>query len=641
MKRAPLLLTIFVAGLFAAALAQVPPGTRMRHASMPSYRHTAAGNKLDFVIAGSSVSNIAAQTLMVDDFVLTSFKNGDQKQTNVIAEAPHCRVDVANNVASSAGPVRIFTATTNLYVEGVGFVFTQSNHFLIISNEVKTRVVKSLLKSSMLSGGRSNAPATNAGVIYISADRGVFNMDSNVVDYAGGVHMIDPQLDLKSEYLTIRFATNGTVQSVLAQQNVILTTTNNGVATGEWGLYWVTNGNEMMRLTNNAAWQNGDQTAKAEEFDYDSTRHFLTARGKVKVRWPNQALTPAERANRYSVKTTVGTNGFRELIADYAELQFPPTNGPVQSMHAQGNVIIINDEDQSKAMAERADYQRAADRVDLTGSPVWWTTNIEVKADVLTAKLGDKVYYAERNARFKTRTGGGASKRPGRAARPDNDQWLHIASDNIEYRTNLAIFTASVHAQLTVSNAVRDTLDCDLLTMDLTSNQVSAAYAVGHVYGETAPNKEGVVKSISCQKMVAYRSVATGLLKKVDAYTNVVLVQKGTGSNAPCNTLKADFVTAKFSATTNQIERADADSNVVFDQQKGPQTTHATAEHGIYTTVGTNDQVKLTGEPLANNGSYLITGSDYMLWNPKSNLIRAFGRYTIVPMKKEASPKSL
>ena len=52
----------------------------------------------------------------------------------------------------------------------------------------------------------------------------------------------------------------------------------------------------------------------------------------------------------------VGTGGFRYLFADYATLHFPPTNGPVQSMRARGNVIIVNQADESRATAEQADY---------------------------------------------------------------------------------------------------------------------------------------------------------------------------------------------------------------------------------------------------------------------------------------------
>ena len=87
----------------------------------------------------------------------------------------------------------------------------------------------------------------------------MFDLNSNVVDYAGNVHVIDPQLDMTCDFLTVRFTTNGAVENILARQNVVLTTTNNGRATGDVGYYYITNGNEMMQLSTNAVWRNGDR----------------------------------------------------------------------------------------------------------------------------------------------------------------------------------------------------------------------------------------------------------------------------------------------------------------------------------------------------------------------------------------------
>ena len=637
MKSASLLFAFLAGGIFLAALAQVPEGTRLRRSTMPSYRHTAEGNKLDFVITGSTVSNVGPQTLLVSQFELTSFRNGDPRQTNIIAQAPRCQVDVSNNVASDPGPLQIFTPTTNLFVQGVGFVFTQSNHFLIISNDVKTRVVKSLLKSSVLAASRSNATA-QAEHVFISADHGEFNFDSNVVDYAGNVHMVDPQLDLTSDLLTIRFSTNGAVESILARQNVVLTTTNNGRATGATGYYYVTNGNEMMRLTTDASWRNGDEEAKANEFEYDSTRHFLTLINHVRVRWPNAAPGPAGGGTNPG-PPQAGTNGFRELFADFATLQFPPTNGPVEAMHARGNVLILNQADQSSATAEVADYRRTTDRVELTGNPVWWNTNMEVKADTLSADLGAKIYHARTGARFKMRTGGGATNQSTGAPGHSSNQWLFIASAAIEYQTNLAVFYRNVETRLVENDRLQDTLNCDLLTLHLTNNKVESAVAVGEVHGETAPDKAGVVKTIACGQLNAYLSPVTGFMKNVDAITNVVIEEKGSGPGAASNKLSAETVTAQFSAVTNQIERAVAERNVVLDQIKAGKTTHATSSHGVYTT--SNDQVLLTGTPLARSDDYLITGSDFMIWKPKTNNFGAFGQYKIVPIKLAAGLKPL
>ncbi len=588
---------------------------------------------LDCVVNGTSVSNLDADTALVADFALTNFHNGDAKQIALIAEAPQCEVELANGVLHDPGPLKIYTPTTNLYVQGVGFYFVQSNHFLRLSNQVESRVLKSLVKSSGLAGLATNKPAVPGQMVKIFAHEGEFNFDSNVVDYAGEVHLIDPQLDMTCDYLTIRFATNGAVESMLARHNVVLTTTNNGRATGAVGFYYVTNGVEMMRLTTNAIWRNGDEEAHAFEFNYDSTHHFLTGT-KVKVRWPNPGANSSAHG-RSNAPPQVGANGFRELFADFASMQFPPTNGPVEEMDARGNVLIVNQADTNSAMAEQAVYVRATDTIELTGNPMWWSTNMEVKGDVLSAILGSKTYHAQNNARFKMHVGSN-SAHPAPGGSHSTNQWLYISAVEINYQTNLAVFYQSVDARLVDNNRLRDTLTCTSLRLNLTNNQVESAVAWENVNGATTPDAGGVVKTISCQELDAFNDLKTGRLEHIVARTNVVIVEKGAGRGASTNTLQADTVTAKFSILTNQLQRANAEQHVVFNQFKDGQTTHATSEHGVYLG-GANDEVTLTGEPLAHNDTYIITNADFLVWKRAANVIVASGRYQIIPINRPAA----
>jgi lipopolysaccharide export system protein LptA len=639
MKAASLLLVLLAVGVFSVVMGQVPQGTRLHQTSMPSYRHTAEGNKLDFVITGSSVTNLTAQILLVDEFELTSFRNGDPRQTNIIAQAPECDVKVSSS-AWNDGPLRIFTPTTNLFVKGVGFLFNQTNHVLIISNDVQTRVAKSLLRTSVLAAPRTNSVAEAGQLIKIFAQTGRFDLTSNVVDYAGSVHMIDPQLDMTCDLLTIRLTTNGAVESILARQNVVLTTTNNGRATGATAFYYVTNGDEMVELETDAAWRNGDEQAWANKFTYNSTRHFLTALGHVRVWWPNAETNSAGQAAK-STAPLAGAKGYRKLFADFSTLQFPPTNGPVQRMFARGNVIIVNQADQSSSTSEQAVYERATDRLELTGNPVWWNDEMEIKADTLSAELAGKTYHARANTHFKMRTNTGATNQMAVASGHSTNQWVFISSDDMEYQTNQAIFFRNVETRVVENGLLQDKLDCAMLTLNLTNNQLESAFARDQVHGETAPDASGLFKTIACDRLNAYRSIATGLMKTIDAYTNVVIEEKGASPGAPVNKLTADTVTAQFSAVTNQIERAVAEQNVVLDQVKAGRNTHATADLAVYTVAGTNGQVKLTGSPLAHTDDYVITESDYMIWEPKLNSFQAFGRYKIVPTKPAGGQKPL
>jgi lipopolysaccharide export system protein LptA len=630
MTRKNIVLTALAAGLVWGAVAQVPEGTRLGRPSMPLYRSTSGGGKmLDCVVNGSSVSNLNGQTALVTDFCLTNFRNGDAKRVELIAQAPQCEVDVTTGMLRDAGPLQVFTPTTNLFVQGVGFTFVQSNRFLVLSNQVETRVLKTLLKSSKLAAP-AHGPAAPAQVVKIFADGGQFSFESNRVDYAGNVHLIDPQLDLTCDYLTIHLSSNGGVQNMLARRNVVLTTTNNGRATGAVGFYYVTNGDEFMRLTTNAIWHNGAEEAHAREFTYNSTRHFLTGE-EVKVRWPMLRAG----AGRPGSGPVAATNilGFRELFARFATLQFPPTNGPVEEMIARGNVLMVNQADDDSAMADEAVYERLGDSVVLTGNPVWWNTNMEVKGERLSAEFGAKTYHATSRAHFKMKLRSGVGDNAPGAKKRSTNQWLYISSDEIQYETNLAVFQRAVDARLLVDDHLRDTLRCSLLRLNLSNNQVESAFASGQVRGETAPDAAGVIKTIACEALDAFNSPVTGRIEHIDANTNVVIVEKGTNRGAPYNSLAAETVNAWFSQATNQLEGAVAERHVVFDQRKDGHITHATSDHALYVGGGT-DQVKLTGSPLARNDNYIITNSDYLLWRRTANVIIAAGRYQILPFAR-------
>ncbi len=573
------------------------------------YANTAKGPVLEMIVAaqhGEARKNEELATM----FEITSFHNG---LTNLIAVGPECHILPA--AAWDAGHIELFTPTTNVFVQGEGFFFNESNHFLFLSNNVETRVLRTLLKSPLL-GQQTNATPSSAQPIIITSQRCQFDSGSNRAEYFGNVRIKDPQMDITSDYLFVQLNTNGGIDNILAQQNVVITTTNKGQATGSEARYYVVGTNDVMVLTGDSTWINGDQQARAEQFIYDSTRHTLWASNHVRVRWPN-AMQATSASN------TVASA--RLLFADDATMQMPLTNGPVESLIANGNVIIVNQADQSRSTGDHAHYSRAENRFELTGSPVWWNDRVTIHAQSLVAEVTNQVYHARGNAKFETA--------------PGSNQSLVISSADINYQANLAVFYDDVAVRLSVNGALRDRLDCDLLNVEIFSNEVTTAIAHGRVRGETAPDRLGNVKTISCELLLAHRSLTTLLVTDLAASKNVVLTESGQTTNSPRNKLTAETVTAKFFANTNQIESAVAEGNVVLEQIKLAQTIHATSARADYTAV--NDRVKLSGGPLATTDKFVITDADYLIWQPKTNRFGAFGLYKIVPVPvKPALPSS-
>jgi lipopolysaccharide export system protein LptA len=598
----------------------IPAGVHTRK-SVPylRYRPTPEGPVLETILVAGAWTPTTGQEVVGTPFTMVSFRSG---QTNLIVQAVECHYNMAANSAWDAGHIKLFTPTTNVFVEGDGFFFAQSNQVLFVSNNVETRVLRALLKSPLLGGQRTNAPANADQTVLITSRRCQFDYGSNYAEYFDGVHVIDSQMDLTSDYLFIKLNTNGSIESILARQNVVITTTNKGIATGSTARYYVANGSEMMMLTGDAIWRNGDQEAKAEQFTYDSTRHILWATNHVRVRWPNAAQTAAQRLAGEPPR--LDASGARVMFADDATMQMPPTNGPVESMIANGNVIIVNQADESRSTGDHAVYSRAEDRFELTGAPVWWNDRAKVRGQSLIAELTNQIYHALGQAVFETS--------------PGSNQWLVITSTNIDYRTNLAVFHDDVRVRLLENGALRDSLTTDLLNVELVSNEVATAIARGHVRGETAPDRGGIVKTIVSETLTAHRSPATLLMKDLEATGHVVITQFGETTNAPRNKLTAELVTAWFFATTNQIEKAAAQHDVVLEQTKPSQTIHATADRADYTA--TNDLVKLTGSPLAVTDKYIIRDADYLTWQPKTNKFGAFGWYKIVPAAPKAGQPS-
>jgi lipopolysaccharide export system protein LptA len=555
-------------------------------------------------------------------------------QVQLYVQAPLCYYDMVTHGAwNDEGHIVLFTPTTNVFVQGDGFYFTQSNELLSLFRNVETRVLKAVLKSPLLSGPASNAAPAAPQIMKIFAEAAQFDYPANRVDYQRHVHLIDPQMDMTSAFLTVHFNTNGTLESAVARREVVLTTTNKGQATADRGYYYVTNADEMMELTDHANWKNGDEQAQADYFLYDSNLHFLVGSNHVHVRWPNQA--PGANSPP-GAPPLAGSNGFRRLSSDFITLQMPPTNGPVERMTATGHVLMTNDADHSNSRSEYAVYSRTNDSFELTGHPVWWNDKMEVRGTLLRAELTNQIYHARGNAQFKFNLTAAAATTTNAAPSPRaTNRWLNIFSDDLDYKTNLATFHGHVIAHLLENDVLRETLTSDDLVVTLENSHIVQAVATGDVHGRAEPNLAGVTKTISCAILTAYCWPATNLLKDLRAEPDVALLSFSAGPKGATNRLTASVVTAHFSAVTNQMETAVAERHVVLDQWKGAQTAHVTGDRAFYTAA--IDRAIITGTPYARTQSYIITGADLLIMEPKTNRFQAVGHYTITPVRAKTN----
>jgi lipopolysaccharide export system protein LptA len=607
------------------AVAQGPPETNPPAKVFYTHtRTTPQGRVPDATIAGSSATPLPNKELFLwKDFYLRAYRDGQTNLVQVIAQAPQCTVDYKSGreFVSDPGPLRIFTPDSNLWVQGVGFFCSETNEILIISNQVETRVAESMLRSSLLPGPTGAATERAGMVLHIHSEHAQFNYKSNIVDYAGNVVASDPLMEMHSPFLTIQFSNGQSVQSILAWNGVMITLTNKGTATGQTASYFATNGTELLKLNGDAEWHNGQQEAKASTFTYDPDRHFLIADEQVRVRWPNPVTN-------LSAPVT-----FRELWADHSTLQMSTNGEEVDAMTSEGNVILVNQTDQSRANADKATYDRTNDLFELTGEADWRKDKMEVLGDKLsvTSFSSNPVSHAQGNAQLKIQFG------------QSTNRWLYINADDsvhqtLNAQTNLATFRGNVHARVLQDGQLQDSLTSQVLLVYLdSSNKVETAVARGNVRAETAADAQGVKKTISCGALTAHFSPLTTQLRSVMAEENVVMELSGSSPAAPDDKLTAAIVTAYFSPVTNQVENAVASGDVVFDQTKGAQKIHATGARAVY-DLAPVEQFVLTGRPFAQKDKIQITRAERLIWDMKSGGLNAFGPYHIVSSRNTNPP---
>jgi len=640
------------------------------------YRETTNGKVMDAIFTGMDSTPFAGGGIQLRQFKMTGIRDGQATNVAVIAEAPECRLDWDRRIAGDPGPIQIYTPTTNLFTQGVGFFCAESNQVLFFSNQVETRVLKSMLRSSPLFQSASNASPDAGQIVKILAARGQFAFQAYLMDYADQVRVIDPQYELDAPLLSIQFSSNLTVESMFARTGVTVTMPGKGVATGATAHYFATNQNALLELAGDedsvAQWHNGEQQARAAKFDYDPNRHLLTGRSQVRVRWPNR---PASAAAPLT---------FLELFAGDASLQMSADGSEIEHVTAGGNVILVNQADQSSATAGKADYDRPRDLCVLTEDPVWWNDRMEIRGDTLSVISSNKFYHAQGSARLKLLLSGA----PGAPSGPTN-QWLFVSADDIvsqpvNSQTNLVTFRGNVLARLFDGEQLRDTLTSEVLL----AYQLSASQAPGSpvvllvaredVKAETVPDAAGVKKTISCGVLTARRSPATGLWQTIVAEEDAVLKSFGASGAAVSNRLAAAAITANFSAVTNQIESAVAEGAVVFDQtvpgKNGPgggiesnhltaavvtahfssvtnrvesavaegnvdfvqtapgKSLHATGGRAVY-AAAPEEQIELTGHPWAQTDKLTISDADRLKYFLESGAVDSSGLYQMRPVK--------
>jgi lipopolysaccharide export system protein LptA len=577
-------------------------------------------NQLKTLLSGATAEPRPNNIVEVSQMWLGSFdEHGD---TNLVTTAPQCTVDTRERTATSPGPVQIQTGLGQLSIQGIGFHCRLTNIILFISNSVETIIRRELIQSSDSAVGRlpflETAPPsertqttpTNAP-IRVSSDHFLFHQSSNIAVYSDQVHIEDPRLVLTCHQLIIHFSTNGSLQKIVAEQEVvILDKASQGQASGDRAVYQLTDNSEWVELTGlPARWKEGSREGSGNRFVFEPRQSKVLAPEQSLVRLSGtDFVSPVLIGTPSSQETgrpAPGTNQFVEITSLFMDVHLPSTNQPARTVLASNQVVIVNPADQSQATGQRAFYSEQTGILELTGMARWESGGRLLTGDAFYYERTNQVFRAQPNAYVRLPLSSLGSNalvsqlfQSTTNTTPAATQFLELFSDQFLFRPGQIRFQDRVRGVLWQEDQVIGRLFCGDLTLHLASNQMERIVAQNQVVMEQPPALSSrsnlVEKHLTCEWFAAFLDT-NGHVRQLMAQTNVLIRQteypSSSSTNQPLRTdLRADVVTAWFAEYTNDVDRIVAENNVLIEQVAG----RAKGSRAVYSRA--EDTLVLSGE---------------------------------------------
>ena len=548
-------------------------------------------------------------------------------KTNLIATSPECTFNQAQKIVSSAAKLNVNADNGLLFLEGVGFFCTFTNTALTLSNSVETRIREDIgtqlrtnrTRATPLSGVVDSS-RTNASTNYITilSDRLFFVFASNSVTYFDNVRVHTSQFEMTCQQLDGRRATNGALESIIAQQDVVLFNKADGSsAYGDRALYGVEEGRETVVLSGaRARWQDTLREALARTFSFDLKEQRFRAEGNAYFKVPRVSIGQQSLLTGAPGTRTNAPEGDLEITAEVVTAQLPTTNNPARSLIASNHVVIVSTADKSRATGHEAKYSEATGILELNGKAFWQTGERIISGNSLFADRTNRVFAVTGDAYFRlpaAELGKQSLLSPFLSGHTNSlsnaaPQFLEMWCDNCDYRGDTLTFRGQIRGNFLEGTNAMGALTCGQLFFRFNSNQVENVTAKSNVHIEqfpyTSTNGVTVSKSLDCE-LLNVMLATNGSIQRIIGETNVAALQverSNTNALPIASSLRAQMVVGEFFAHTNRLRELVAIRDVALAH--GTRKGHG--ERAVYNV--TNNTVELTGNPTADFPDGNLTG---------------------------------
>jgi len=606
------------------------------------------------MIEGARWRHQDSQTVVNDAKVQTFRTNG---AVELIIEAPEAFYDDTHKAVNSAGPVQFRTADGRFFLSGVGFLWLQTNSILYISNRVQTIVFPELTEIGSLVASTNSPAQTNKGVTVFS-DRFQYIKDSGIGIYTGNVRAVGTNVDFKgkSDVMEVLVPVGEHQLQTITMTDKVTLDYENVEATGQKAVYTAATG--LAKITGSPTWHDENQRqGRGDELVIDRTNKTFRANGQAWVKMPAQSMG----TNGFLSSTTnsaAGTNQFVEVFSDYYEFRtnstansvlfgdhvcmVDSTNGitngtltaatmlvtllstnELQSMVAQKNVVIENDENQFTG--EKAVYTATNGILELTGNPAWRAGQRKGNGDLILADLKRQEMEVRTNAWMRvpssqlgpstamTQTSSATQRKPPviTQSSPSGSKGQKSLIEWPQMEPDTATLLKGAEQKRQFNNIAARTNSSSAPNTRPSTNEFADIYSETYTVTTNTARFEGGVRIIHPRL------------------------------NWVCQTMNVDSPNPNTKDVTMTAEQA-----VEFNLKAGTdenqlQDVHGTCNHAVYnyavTSSGTNDTMTLTGNPILETTNGIIKNKILILDYANNKLITP-GKYKIYGTNATTTP---
>jgi len=195
-------------------------GQSIRKFRYPSYD---VQGQLKMEVAGDTAQVMPNSLIRITNLKMTFYEDGKMTMTIV---TPVCFYDRINQTASSDAAVTV--TRPEIIINGTGFDWSEKGGFISVRNNTRVLLRRSG-QQSYLDGAPTGTTQTESmtltgtNVTTITSRSLTFNQKTMAAVFEGGTMVIDPELSISSDSLTVVFADDKKVKQINADGNVVIT----------------------------------------------------------------------------------------------------------------------------------------------------------------------------------------------------------------------------------------------------------------------------------------------------------------------------------------------------------------------------------------------------------------------------------